>query len=268
MEILVGHLVALGLQHPTEPTVQKITAVMIMATQGSTAMYAMPPAALHESFKQVKKRFKALARKPQAYILELPMSPDTYRKKYPDMYKALYQDAGPVHCPLSYPELAAVTELVPMRPRNFGKGGLSPFMASMPQMGHMGQLLQMCQQMMMQQMGTPRAEEIPGISFMSKPKAKALPIWSPTQAGATNHLFAYTSLHVFHDFAYVLHVCNMIGIFTITRFVFYEMARRSRRAGTVPQGLRSTGNSRQSGIVGCFWGARGIRWRFTTIGLC
>jgi len=121
MELLVGHLIALGLMHPTEPTVQKMTAVMIMATQGAAGMHAMPPQALHESFKQIKKRTKTLKRTPQVYMLELPMSPDTYRKRYPDMYKALYQEQGPVHCPLSYPELAIAQEHVPMRARKEGE---------------------------------------------------------------------------------------------------------------------------------------------------
>ena len=125
MELLVGHLIALGLMHPTEPTVQKMTAVMIMATQGAAGMHAMPPQALHESFKQIKKRTKTLKRTPQVYMLELPMSPDTYRKRYPDMYKALYQEQGPVHCPLSYPELAKAQELVPMRARKEGGPRLS-----------------------------------------------------------------------------------------------------------------------------------------------
>lgn len=147
MERLVGNLLAMGLRNPTEPTVQKLTAVLLLSTEGQAAALSMQPMACHNVFKAVKKQLKDKSKgMPLLYVELLPSSADQFRQQYPEMHRALFASEGPVSCPFAAEVVAQVAAAIPMRTT---KRGLNPCVGMMPMM-QPGQ--QMMQAGMMQQL--------------------------------------------------------------------------------------------------------------------
>lgn len=147
MERLVGNLLAMGLRNPTEPTAQKLTAVLLLSTEGQAAALSMQPMACHNVFKAVKRQLKDKSKgMPLLYVELLPSSADQFRQQYPEMHRALFASEGPVSCPFAAEVVAQVAAAIPMRTT---KRGLNPCVGMMPMM-QPGQ--QMMQAGMMQQL--------------------------------------------------------------------------------------------------------------------
>jgi len=117
MDTMVDFLVQLGLCHPTEKTIQKITAAIMLASEGRAKLGAMQPTTLHEVLKTVKRllRCKASKAEPLLYMEVLPISPATFGQMAPGMYDAVYQMGGPGQCPFGETELHTVSSAIPMR---------------------------------------------------------------------------------------------------------------------------------------------------------
>lgn len=58
VDTIAACAVALGLRNPTEPTIQRITALFLLCVEGQASTLSMQPAQLHEFFKMVKRQSK------------------------------------------------------------------------------------------------------------------------------------------------------------------------------------------------------------------
>ena len=62
----------------------------------------------------MKKNLKPKCKGPVlVYINELPASPCTYQKQYPEMFNAAFPENPPVACPFPMEIVARVTESIP-----------------------------------------------------------------------------------------------------------------------------------------------------------
>jgi hypothetical protein len=115
-EKLVDHLISLGLRNPSETTMQRVTAVLLLCTEGEAAIRTMPPMALHEIYKNMKRTLKTRSKgNPMFYVEVLPPSPEQFRTIFADMHKAMFGQTGPVSCPFAQQTISAVAECIPMR---------------------------------------------------------------------------------------------------------------------------------------------------------
>ena len=174
MEKLVKHMVALGLRNPTEPTMQKLTAILVLCTEGEAGARTLPPMSGNEILRMFKKQLKAQCKRdPLAYIVELPASAEDFRRQWPAMYSAVFaESAGPVSCPYGADVVSTVMDGIPMRSsRRSGAGVVAPvggchFAEQL--VGLMGQLLQ--QPRMSQSSGS----SAPMLQIFSQPQRNPL----------------------------------------------------------------------------------------------
>lgn len=160
MDCIIAHTVRLQLRNPSEGSVQIMTAIYIASTEGLSAGVALCASTKYSMLKQVKRIFKNTA-KPMAeeYMLELPSTPDGFRKAFPVLYERLFTESPPTQCPLDTTHLGSLAASIPMRSTSRLMGGsqlASGSQAFMPQQQHqqqqpqqlVGALLAAFQQMM------------------------------------------------------------------------------------------------------------------------
>ena len=116
MDALSDHLCALGLRNPSEPTMQKATAVFLLATEGKIKTLTLPQGHLNTILKALKKVVKARGKgEPHVYIEKLPASPVDYQTQFPVMFAAIFASARPVSCPFASDDVSTVASNIPMR---------------------------------------------------------------------------------------------------------------------------------------------------------
>ena len=89
-------------RHPTEPTMQLVTVLLLCLSEGVAKAQALPMHGKHEYLKCVKRWFKSAcsaAPTPAVDIKILPSSPATFQEQWAAMYEAALLGRKPVPCP-------------------------------------------------------------------------------------------------------------------------------------------------------------------------
>jgi len=117
MEELLDHLVKLGLRHPNEMTVQKITSLFLISSEGRAKSLQMNASMKNAILKSIKGKLrKKSAMNPAlSYIAELPKSVVSFKEKWPEMYAGAFPVEGPGQCPYAAAEMLEIQQQIPMR---------------------------------------------------------------------------------------------------------------------------------------------------------
>ena len=101
-DALLQHAARLGLRCPSEPTMQRLAAVSLIASEGPEKAMATSTAVRQAYFRSLKRAFKAYATgEPTVYVVSLPDSPRLLRSLHRELYDAVYAAEGPVECPFA-----------------------------------------------------------------------------------------------------------------------------------------------------------------------
>ena len=101
-DALLQHAARLGLRCPSEPTMQRLAAVSLIASEGPEKAMATSTAVRQAYFRSLKRAFKAYAiGEPTVYVVSLPDSPRLLRSLHRELYDAVYAAEGPVECPFA-----------------------------------------------------------------------------------------------------------------------------------------------------------------------
>lgn len=118
LNALLLHCMKLGLQLPSEPTYQAITALFLVVAEGKDKVAHLSPAVRHETYKSLKTTFKRLLSRSGhtgPFVSELPLQPAAFLKKYPTWHACAFGDGGPALSKLQHSELMTVASMIPMR---------------------------------------------------------------------------------------------------------------------------------------------------------
>lgn len=189
----------LGLRNPSEPTYQRLTALLLMSTEGMERARCMQPAVLYEAYLAVKRCFKALPKVAQPFrIKDLPATPLELKRSTPLLWKALYNEESPTECPFSATDVEWLTELIPMRrtPKlNANPYAMQQYTPAMPQQQPMQPMLQLQQLLGLFANGS-HLNTGPRIDIFSPPQRKAPQGRDPLQDQASTSTNASTSTDV------------------------------------------------------------------------
>ncbi len=182
LEVILQHASALGLRNPTEGSVQTLTGLLLVASEGLAGASALTAASKYQTLQHIKKVMKKHVALPcAAWVAELPREPATFKMSFPSLHEEVFSAAAPVPFPYDALQFEAVCQGIPMRSSSKLLAPVpSPNMAQlgsavgMPAM--MQQLLQFTQGHVSQQSSVGR--ELPGrdlsIRFLGRAQ-KALP---------------------------------------------------------------------------------------------
>lgn len=183
LDILLDHLLQLGLRLPTEATFQVVTALFLAVTEGLERATGQGPAVKYNTLQFIKKGFKRCVRnsvEPPIWIAELPCDPRDCRSSFPAVWAVAFPEGEfPVACPIDAVGFGALVGSVPMR-KTHKSMGPAPTTCGDAQMAPMVQMMQMMFQHL-QALGG-KAQASPGggggadldIRFLTPP-CKALP---------------------------------------------------------------------------------------------
>lgn len=128
---ILDHASKLGLRYPTEATWQTVTGMYMLLENDPATAGAMAPATKHELYKYVKKSGKRHLQRGGVVVERLPDSPADFRKLHPNVYGAVFGEAGPSKHPFGL-HLAVIVESIPMRVSN---ASVTPMDAGCPAVG-------------------------------------------------------------------------------------------------------------------------------------
>ena len=146
---VLEHVHCLGLRCSSEMTIQRITCLYLMVSEGPIAAKAMGRAQKLAMTKHVKKELKRLGDLPPlAYVAELPSLPSVFLAEQPAMYAAAFKDQVPASMRLDLQSFAEVLATIPCRGGKSGAESVDAASFSQVATGFMQQMQQM-QQMQM-----------------------------------------------------------------------------------------------------------------------
>ena len=201
LELLLTHLVALGLRNPDERTLQLVTALYLKVTQGAAAS-SMAGSEKHANLVHVKKTFKRMRLLPAAQLpTKLPANPAQFILQFPVLAQVAFAEP-PVAGKYPDGELTTFAACIPMRRREaripmyeFGGGGGSGQLtqAAAAMMQQMQQMQQM-QSMTMHMLARGGAPEWPAsplaagvmAGLVAPPPMRALPARSASSGSLSS----------------------------------------------------------------------------------
>jgi len=110
-------LPALGVHHPSEPTVQKLCAYLLVAHDGASAALSMNPCAKYSMVVDFKRMLKSVTSKAtmSQYINTYPPDATDFAKLYPAMFSSAYTSGPPKASAFAESDVAMVANTIPMR---------------------------------------------------------------------------------------------------------------------------------------------------------
>ena len=129
---LCAFMVALGVTHPTEPSIKACTGVLLMANYGTAAL-GMDGTAKYCILQDVKQMLRTVGNKAKPSAIQVyPSSVNEFREKYPHLYTVAYHSDPPIGHGLKASDLSLVTASIPMRKTNTAVTSASSPAASAP----------------------------------------------------------------------------------------------------------------------------------------
>ena len=175
VDVLCDHAFVLGLRNPTEPTFQKMTALVLLCHEGSLAARALGPARLQDMLKLMKDSFRKIAKnaeKPEERILQLPTSALELSHSYRATWEQCFGNGKeqPTQPQVLESDLNSLARRICMRDRGSrARLAVAPLAAPAGD-GGMGQMLQFLHQMLQPLMtqaagvGSPNRSQEPAIN--------------------------------------------------------------------------------------------------------
>ncbi len=118
LRALADHALQLGLRNPSETSVARITALLMLCVEGSARARCLAPAYLRDVFLHVKGMLKPrTAPAPLEAVPELMADVAEFQAKHPRTFAAVFAAGGPATCKLQYSEILAVSQGIQMRDR-------------------------------------------------------------------------------------------------------------------------------------------------------
>lgn len=120
LEVLLMACVRLGLKCPTEASVQLMTALHLLMTEGAAKTAAMQPGVKLEMARSIKSKLKSMQHRlqeslPQEYVQRLPPTPAEFRDAYPAWWNLAFSTLQPGKPRIKDHELHAAMAGIPMR---------------------------------------------------------------------------------------------------------------------------------------------------------
>ena len=115
LQVILLHLIVLGLRCPSETSVQRITTLYLLSCENPQQVKAMNATQKLAMVRHVKKQIKAMATPdPLAYLSVLP-APSVMLSQHPVMYAAAFPGPGPCSFKMRHQEFIEVSATVAMR---------------------------------------------------------------------------------------------------------------------------------------------------------
>ena len=136
MQMVVDHLVAMGLRCPTESTVQAATCLYLLVADPEKA-HTMHPSMKLFTFQAMKSKLKKQGSQAipsdAEYITHLPMDPAECKASYPAVWAAAFKvEECPTMCPISAADLSHGALSIPMRVTRHADAARMPVQVELP----------------------------------------------------------------------------------------------------------------------------------------
>ena len=116
LQLIIGHMHALGLRNATEATFQTMTGVFLVATDGFAKLGSLLPNVKYTTLQHVKKTFKKAATSScQVWVSTLPRDPPAFKASFPQLYSDVFDMGPPTPCPFDAVQMEAMIATIPMR---------------------------------------------------------------------------------------------------------------------------------------------------------
>lgn len=116
LEVIVTQASLLGLRHPSETTVQAMTAFFMASAQGFQQATSVLPSVKYQTNQHVKKMIKKSSGSPVcSWVPSLDREPSIFREKHPELYAHAFAKFPPAECPLDIVQLGSLAASIPAR---------------------------------------------------------------------------------------------------------------------------------------------------------
>jgi len=116
LAVVLQHAHCLGLRCSSESTIQRLTCLFLISTEGPIAAKAMSHASKLAMTRHVKRELKRIGDTPAlAYIVELPSLPSDFASQHPAMYAAAFKSQVPANMKFDWNSFAEVLAGIPCR---------------------------------------------------------------------------------------------------------------------------------------------------------
>jgi len=114
---LLDHCVALGLRHPTEPTMATLTSLLLVCHEGVEAGRSLQPGYLRDALLRVKGAFKQRVRDVAALEVFTQLPPDVaeFQRDCPRLFSRAFAEGPPLPCQAHIVDVTLVRSGIAMR---------------------------------------------------------------------------------------------------------------------------------------------------------